>query len=77
MLGESPDDQRERSGAGAGIAQPREPSPPAAESARVATKAEGGLGSEKGALQEQARQAKPLGDVENLLDPPNELKTGT
>jgi len=71
MLGESADVDREISGAAAPAAQPREPSPPA-ESAAVATKAEGGLDSEKGTLQEQARQAKPLGETENLLAPSNE-----
>ena len=33
----------------------------------VSTKAEGGLSSEAGVLEEQARQAKPLDDEENLL----------
>ena len=39
----------------------------AAASGAVTTKAEGGLSSEKGTLQEQARQAKPIGEAENLL----------
>jgi len=68
MLGESRDVDRDFAAAGAASVHTREPSPPAA-SAAVATKAEGGLGSEKGTLQEQARQAKPLGETENLLDP--------
>jgi small conductance mechanosensitive channel len=68
MIAQSRDANRVLSGAGAGAVEPREPVPPA-DSAAVATKAEGGLGSEKGTLQEQARQAKPLGDAENLLDP--------
>lgn len=77
MLSEPGDVDGEPTGAHAVAVQPREPSPPSSpspsvDSAAVATKAEGGLGSEKGALQEQARQAKPLGDTENLLDPASE-----
>ncbi len=68
MLGESHDVHPDVAGASTAAAQPRVSAPPP-ESAAVATKAEGGLGSEKGALQEQARQAKPLGETENLLDP--------
>lgn len=48
---------------------PSSPSPAGvAASGAATTKAEGGLSSEKGTLQEQARQAKPIGDTENLLD---------
>ena len=77
MIGATRDGDRAPAGAGTGSAvdQPREPAPPAA-SAAVTTKAEGGLGSEKGTLQEQARQAKPLGEAENLLDPSSEAMAG-
>ncbi len=74
MLGAPRDVHTGVVGSSTTAAQPRasEPSPspsPPVESAAVATKAEGGLGSEKGALQEQARQAKPMGETENLLEP--------
>ena len=49
-----------------------EPLAAAADSGAVTTKAEGGLSSEKGMLQEQARQAKPLDETENLLDAPSD-----
>jgi len=75
MLGEVRNTDREPASAGAGGGQPRERGP-AAKSAAVATKAEGGLGSEKGTLQEQARQAKPLGESENLLDPTSKATAG-
>jgi len=42
---------------------------PAETSDAVSTRAEAGLGSEAAALKEQARQAKPLDETENLLEP--------
>jgi hypothetical protein len=42
----------------------------------VSTRAEAGLGSEAASLKEQARQAKPLEETENLLEPTGMPGTG-
>jgi hypothetical protein len=49
---------------------------PAEASAVVSTRAEAGLGSEAASLKEQARQAKPLEETENLLEPTGMPGTG-
>jgi small conductance mechanosensitive channel len=64
---------------GAGPPSPRRRAePPPEDPDAVATRAEGGLSSEAGVIEEQARQARPLKDAENLLpsapSPPDEAK---
>ncbi len=71
MVGEASEARRVSATSDTARERPREPVP-AEESAAVTTKAEGGLSSEKDTLQEQARQSKPLGDAENLLDAPHD-----
>lgn len=56
---------------GAGPPPPRPAESPPEDPDAVATRAEGGLSSEAGVIEEQARQARPLKDVENLLPVPS------